>query len=75
MIKYIADKIKKIDRKYKIPMSQVVFEEQERISNVEVVVTYVFRDTSSVIIRYTKNSEEIIKKTCGTVEEKLKNLY
>ena len=75
MIKYTADKIEKIDGMYKIPMSQVVVEEQKRISNTELIVTYIFKDTSSITIKYTKNSEELVKKTNGTVEAKLKNLY
>ena len=75
MIKYMADKIEKIDGMYKIPMSQVVVEEQKRISNTELIVTYIFKDTSSITIKYTKNSEELVKKTNGTVEAKLKNLY
>lgn len=75
MLKWIADKVKKIDGEYQIPMSKVVDEIQNRISLSEVEVTYIFDDNSSVTINYTLDTEKMVKKTAGTIECKLKKTY
>jgi len=64
-ITYIADKIEEVNGEVVIPMGQVEFEKQERISSGEVNVTYVFTDGSSVVVKYTKEKDKIIKKEKG----------
>ena len=75
MIKYIADEVKIENGEAVIPYSQVVFEEQKRINNLEIDIKYVFTDTSSVIIKYTKDKDKIINREKGMVEAKLKRQY
>ena len=75
MIKYIADEVKIENGEAVIPYNQVVFEEQKRINNLEVDVKYIFTDTSSVIIKYTKDRDEIIGREKGIVKAKLKRQY
>jgi len=62
---YISDKIKEENGEVIIPMDEVEFEKQKRISTNEVIVTYVFRDGSSVKVKYTKEKDAILKREKG----------
>jgi len=62
---YISDRIKEENGEVAIPMEEVEFEKQKRISAGEVIVTYVFKDGSSVKVKYTKEKDIILKREKG----------
>ena len=76
MINYIADTIKINEKgEAEIPINRVIYEDQKRTSNTEIVVTYIFEDQSSVKIRYTLEKDLIIERKKGSVDAKLKRQY
>ena len=58
-----------------IPYEQVVFEEQKRISKLQVKVRYIFKDYSEIEVLYTPKEDRILDRKPANITTIIEHKY